>query len=189
MAVILDKLAKWDNKITTKIAAKSPQRMKLASFFAISGNAPPWFIICALLFIFDLFMSRNVNLLQMFLAAVCGITTTSIKYLTRRRRPDEVLSKQYAAVIDIWSFPSGHTGRMFSLGITLTLFYPRVGWVFLVWALAVAYGRIALQIHWFLDIVGGVVVGTIWAVIAYVLREKFFMLFTPISEWFPRILQ
>ncbi|MHA2309124.1 MAG: phosphatase PAP2 family protein [Candidatus Heimdallarchaeaceae archaeon] len=189
MVAILDKLSMWDKKITTKIAAKSPKRMKIASFFAISGNAPPWFIISLLLFVLDLFMSRNVNLLQMSLAAVCGLTTTSIKYLTRRRRPDEVLAKQYAAVIDNWSFPSGHTGRMFSLSITLSLFYPRVGWVFLIWAIAVAYGRIALQIHWFLDIVGGAIVGTIWATIGYVLRDKFFMLFTPISEWFPWILQ
>ncbi|MCG3227265.1 MAG: phosphatase PAP2 family protein [Candidatus Heimdallarchaeota archaeon] len=189
MVAILDKLSMWDKKITTKIAAKSPKRKKLASFFAISGNALPWFIISFLFFIFDLFMSRNVNLLQMFLAATCGLTTSSIKYLTRRQRPDEVLAKQYAADIDHWSFPSGHTGRMFSLAITLTLFYPRVGWVFLIWAIAVSYGRIALQIHWFLDIVGGAIIGTIWGVIGYVLREKFFMLFTPISEWFPRILQ
>ncbi|MCG3222347.1 MAG: phosphatase PAP2 family protein [Candidatus Heimdallarchaeota archaeon] len=189
MDAILDKFSKWDKTITTKIAAKSPKRMKLASFFAISGNAIPWFIVAFLFFIFDLFMSRNVNLLQMFLAAACGLTTSSIKFLIRRQRPDEELAKQYAVDIDNWSFPSGHAGRMFSLAITLTLFYPRVGWVFLIWAIAVCYGRIALQIHWFLDIVGGALIGSIWAVIGYVLREKFFVLFTPISEWFPQILQ
>ncbi|NPD90044.1 MAG: phosphatase PAP2 family protein [Asgard group archaeon] len=189
MTAILDELSVWDKKITRKIAANSSKQMKLASFFAISGNAPQWFIMSFMFFIFDLFMSRNVNLLQMSLAAACGLTTSMIKFLTRRKRPNEILAKSYAVDIDNWSFPSGHAGRMFSLAITLTLFYPRVGWVFLIWAIAVCYGRIALQIHWFLDIVGGATIGIIWAVIGYILREKFFVLFTPISEWFPQILK
>ena len=189
MTAFLEKLSMWDKEVTLKMAAKSPKRKKLASFLAISGNALPWFIISFLLFVFDLFMSRNVNLLQLFLAAVCGMTTSSIKYITRRQRPDERLAKSYAADIDYWSFPSGHAGRMFSLAITLTLFYPRVGWIFIIWALAVCYGRIALQIHWFLDIVFGALVGSIWAVIGFLLREKFFAIFNPISEWFPYILQ
>jgi undecaprenyl-diphosphatase len=189
MTAFLENISEWDKRTTKKMAAKSSKQMRYASFFAISGNALPWFILSFLLFVFDLFMSRNVNLLQLLLAAACGLTTSTIKYLSRRQRPDEILAKRYAADIDNWSFPSGHAGRMFSLAITLTLFYPRVGWVFLIWAIAVCYGRISLQIHWFLDIVFGALAGTIWALIGYFLRDKFFTILNPISEWFPQVLQ
>jgi len=99
MTALLENLSEWDKKTTKKIAAKTPKQMGLASFFAISGNALPWFILSFLLFVFDLFMTRNVNLLQLFLAAACGLTTSTIKYITRRQRPDEVLAKSYAADI------------------------------------------------------------------------------------------
>jgi undecaprenyl-diphosphatase len=187
MAAILDKFAEWDKIITTKIAAKTQKKMKLASFLAISGDFPPWLIISLLLFVLDLFIARNVNLLQLLLAGLCGITTSTIKFSTRRGRPDEILARQYATNIDNWGFPSGHAGRMFSLSLTLTFFYPRIGWVFIIWAIAVCYGRIALQIHWFFDIVFGAIAGSFWAIIGFVFRDKFFFLLNYISEWFPTI--
>lgn len=187
MAAILDKLVKWDNKVTSKIAAKTIRQKKIASFLAISGDFPPWFLISIILLVLDLFISRNVNLLQLLLAGFCGITTSSIKFMTRRGRPDEVLAKHYATDIDNWGFPSGHSGRMWSLSLTLTFFYPRIGWIFLIWAIAVCYGRIALKIHWFFDIVGGAIAGSFWAVIGYVFRDQFFKILIHIAELFPTI--
>ena len=77
------------------------------------------------------------------------------------------------------SFPSGHTATAFCMATIIVLVYPKLNklWQlsFFIIALAVAYSRIYLSQHYFLDIYVGAVVGILSSSIIYYYfyRHKF----------------
>lgn len=75
----------------------------------------------------------------------------------------------HVAGVELWtynSFPSGHTITAFSIALTLIyLFQPRRVWawtlVLFAWALSVGYSRMYLAEHFFRDVYGGAIIGTV----------------------------
>jgi membrane-associated phospholipid phosphatase len=67
------------------------------------------------------------------------------------------------------SFPSGHTATAFCMAAMLAMIWPRLrlGWLFFILALLVAYSRIYLSQHYFIDIYVGSIIGTASAVLVY----------------------
>lgn len=63
------------------------------------------------------------------------------------------------------AFPSEHTVIAFALAVTVFMHDRRVGWFFLVSALLIGIARVAANVHYPVDIVGGAFIGTIVAVI------------------------
>ena len=59
------------------------------------------------------------------------------------------------------SFPSGHTAAAFALATSVWLHNKKLGLFFITIALTIGVSRVLANVHWPLDIVGGVVVGTI----------------------------
>lgn len=76
------------------------------------------------------------------------------------------------------SFPSGHATTAMAVAF-MALFLTwgtnkaYLGWIVMVWALSVAYSRIYVGVHYPLDVVGGVLLGFICAVIVYLLLDHF----------------
>ena len=71
-------------------------------------------------------------------------------------------------MVDKFSFPSGHATRATMLALLFTLLSPLpfLLWIpFLAWAGAVAVSRVLLGRHHILDVVAGVVIGAVEAVI------------------------
>jgi undecaprenyl-diphosphatase len=98
--------------------------------------------------------------------AIAVLTTmiiiTSIKYMVRRERPNppgEFVTFQY----DAYSFPSGHAARLSALAASTIAFWPGLGWGLLIFALSVAVARVAIGIHYLIDIMVGLIVGAIVA--------------------------
>ncbi|MHA1258859.1 MAG: hypothetical protein ACTSRO_04320, partial [Candidatus Heimdallarchaeaceae archaeon] len=67
---ILKNLSDWDRKTTKKIVSISSKRIKFFEFIAISGNTMPWLLVSILFFVFDVFISRSLNLFQLALIVV-----------------------------------------------------------------------------------------------------------------------
>ncbi len=63
------------------------------------------------------------------------------------------------------SFPSQHTALAFALAVTIFMHDKRVGWFFLMSALAIGVARVLANVHYPIDIFGGAFLGTIVAVI------------------------
>ncbi|MHA1668443.1 MAG: phosphatase PAP2 family protein [Candidatus Heimdallarchaeaceae archaeon] len=167
MVLKLQKISDWDRKITNRFGVKTEKGKKIWSFFALSGNLQPWLVVSIIFFVFDLFMERSVNIYQLIVIFSAGICTTILKFSIRRKRPNEDIASKYIANADIWSFPSGHAGRMGSMAMFMVLFFPKIGWLFIIWGLAVGYARMTLKIHYFLDIVAGLIIGGIVGIIGY----------------------
>lgn len=65
------------------------------------------------------------------------------------------------------SFPSCHSVNMFAQAVLFCFFYPRLKWVFLIFASLIGFSRIYVGVHYPLDVLGGAVTGTIMALFVY----------------------
>lgn len=90
---------------------------------------------------------------------VAGTVTTALKWLFRRQRPPGEGLGFYTR-FDRHAFPSGHAGRSTCLTVLLTPLLPPWGFVPLAfWVGLIGLARVALQVHFASDILGGWVVG------------------------------
>ncbi|OBT16783.1 hypothetical protein A9264_10965 [Vibrio sp. UCD-FRSSP16_10] len=111
---------------------------------------------------------------SLFLA--CGLLAFAIElpiyWLTknsvRRRRPHE-LSARFTNFIepsDKYSLPSGHTAAATIMAINISMFFPSLAIFAVVWASLIALSRILLGVHFFSDIVAGMILGLVSALTA-----------------------
>lgn len=103
--------------------------------------------------------------------AVSGITANLIKVVACRPRPPMFI--QHAATawdvlgfqVDfMWnSFPSGHATTGLAIAVAGSAAYPRLKFVFWTVGIAIALGRIMLNVHYMSDVLAGSLLGTIAA--------------------------
>jgi len=103
-------------------------------------------------------------------AVLAGIAVPLLKYAFGLPRPPAVLSPEVIHVIGraykSGSFPSGHTAAAFAFAGVLSLYF-RSAWVMAATvgiAVGVGVSRMAVGVHWPLDVAGGAVVGWLCAV-------------------------
>ncbi|MBC7227708.1 MAG: phosphatase PAP2 family protein [Thermoflexales bacterium] len=90
---------------------------------------------------------------------LAGLTAGGLKRLVRRPRPDGPPDGLYPAH-DRYGFPSGHAVRVAAIAAALSPLVPC--WAALalaLWAIGVALSRVALGIHYLLDVLVGVLLG------------------------------
>jgi undecaprenyl-diphosphatase len=63
------------------------------------------------------------------------------------------------------SFPSGHTATSFACATVIAMLVPRAAPFVYLLALAIAYSRLYVGVHWPSDVLGGIVVGVVTALL------------------------
>lgn len=63
------------------------------------------------------------------------------------------------------AFPSQHTTLAFAVAVTIFMHDKKVGWFYLIGAIAIGVARILANVHYPVDILGGAFIGTLMAVI------------------------
>ncbi len=105
--------------------------------------------------------SRHALLVILVVAAV----VTTIKYLVRRRRPQSPWGGLYRKT-DPLSFPSGHAARGAALAV---LAWKMLPWPWPVpvtlWAVGLAWSRVAIGVHYPLDVLAGLALGALLALL------------------------
>ena len=66
-----------------------------------------------------------------------------------------------------YSFPSGHTSSSFAAALILTLRHKKVGWLAYIPAVLIAFSRIFLFVHYPTDVLAGILLGTLAALLTY----------------------
>jgi undecaprenyl-diphosphatase len=167
----LHQLAVLDREISAHLAIPRKARLPrlLALVAAHSGDSPLWLIgaIAALLWGNDAcWWGFGGRVLVGTLVA--GAVTTALKWLFRRQRPPGD-SLGFYSRFDRHAFPSGHAGRCACMAVLLTPLLPAWGIAPLgLWALLVGLARVALQVHFASDVVGGWITGLL---VGLVLQE------------------
>ncbi len=147
-----------------------------------SEVAIPLLVACVFMCFFK--KTRKVGITVAF-AIVLGTLFTNVilKNVCGRVRPYVSLSED--PVFMAWynfagahvesdnSFPSGHTTCAFEMGVALFLSMKKkkIAWIFPTLAAIVGFTRLYLCVHYFTDVVAGVIVGTFAAFLAYFIMK------------------
>lgn len=132
-----------------------------------------WIALCLILLIFPRTRKCGVAVgLSLILTTILG--NKIIKNIVCRPRP-------FAADTSVtllipqpgqYSFPSGHTSNSIAAAFSVFLFYKKPGIAALVLAGLIAFSRMYLFVHYPTDILGGIVLGIVDALIVRFLIKK-----------------
>ncbi len=135
-----------------------------AAFLAHSGDS--WFWVAGLFIMW--LTSRGIwhATSALFAGAIVfqACFVLAIKFLIRRQRPEGEWGKIYRKT-DPHSFPSGHAVRACMLavmawGLNLNPLY----WILTIWAPLMSLARIALGVHYLIDVIAGWILGFLIAI-------------------------
>lgn len=147
--------------------------MRLISALGDNGLATLTIVTAALLLI--KFQKRTEALVLFISVLGAKLISESIKFVVSRPRPDSSLVQKMVNAGNFDSFPSGHVLFFMGFyGFLLFLIFSKMRkglrkmlLVFFLMLLIAASGlsRIYLGAHWFSDVAGGYIAGTIWLVL------------------------
>ncbi len=177
----------WDQSLEQYIYL---HRYKDADSFLTWVTVNATYISFALLFLLVIFYFFNKKTIYLYVALnatlVNGITaliTGVLKVLTERSRPYKMDPLIETPLINSggYSFPSGHTTEVFALFFIIAFLLKNklIYSIYLFWAILIAYTRMAFGVHYPIDILGGIAVSGITAII--------WLKYQPIKKWFKQI--
>ena len=134
----------------------------------VLGNLPVWAVLVAILAAGALALRRIVAAELIGLSFASDLAAFTIKLLVERQRPDTAAA-EHVLGFDSFAFPSGHVVRAVALVAVLAwLAAPRRARLPLAVAggtlagLVMGYARVALNVHWPTDAIGGTLLGIGW---------------------------
>ena len=118
------------------------------------------------------FAPRYLGILDRIDYIKLNIQTTpelTLKNIICRLRPCNVFTNfpMLIARPTSYSFPSGHTSSSFAAALILTLRHKKVGWLAYIPAVLIAFSRIFLFVHYPTDVLAGILLGTLAALLTY----------------------
>jgi undecaprenyl-diphosphatase len=159
---VLQRLITLDRQLSARLAIPREARFYRASALvaAHSGDSPLWLSGGTAALIWGDAPWRDFGWRVLVGTLAAGTVTTVLKWLFRRQRPPGK-GRGFYTHFDRHAFPSGHASRCACMVVLLCpLFPPPWGLVLLpLWAGLVGLARVALQVHFVSDIVGGWLVG------------------------------
>lgn len=159
----LQRLVVLDQQMSARLAIPREARFLrwLALVAAHSGNSPFWLLGSIAALVWGNTIWQGLGWRALIGTAVAGAVTTILKWIFRRQRPPGE-GRGFYTRFDHHAFPSGHAGRAACIVTLLAPLLPPWGLALLIgWAGWVGLARIALQVHFVSDIVGGWVVGSL----------------------------
>lgn len=132
-------------------------------FMTRVGDGVPWFILCVFFLAINIYSGLALtisSIMQILLQVI-------IKRIFNRERPYEKYEDISHAMAppDKFSFPSGHTAGAFAIAFVFYYFFPILFVPMLVIASLIAFSRIYLGLHYPTDVLAGIVLGLISAII------------------------
>lgn len=119
---------------------------------------------------FKLPVWKNAGWQTLWSHALAGLGNNVLKHLIGRARPKfmHAGNTEFSPLSGSgWdSFPSGHSTASFAVAIVLAVRFPRIRWIILLLAMAVAASRVVRGSHFLTDVVGGAVLGMLVGMVA-----------------------
>ncbi len=147
-----------------RAASQRGDHLETQRFFAIVsrlGDGVFWYLVMLALPVLYGRPGLAVAVQMLAVGFVSLLIYKALKQTTGRRRPCEEFPdiRRHAPMLDLYSFPSGHT--MHAVGFTgiLMAYYPEIGIMVAPFALLVAWSRLVLGLHYPSDVVVGALIG------------------------------
>ena len=133
---------------------------KQMKFISSPFNTSGFIILIISLYIYNILNNNDIKLL-----VIITIYAIIIKLIFKRKRPYRACSDirnytgtEYNNIMDMYSFPSGHTVAATIFSLIMLSKYP-TEFIFNIVAILVGFSRIFLGVHYPSDIIGGMVFG------------------------------
>ena len=155
------RLRSFDQALTAPLVLpRTPRAARLvATGLAHSGDLPVWLLLLAAAWFLGGEEWKVRALVTAGGLALAEVTVVGIKMLIRRERPAGTDGLIYRKA-DPFSFPSGHAARAVLLSLlALRLGPPTAFFVILAWSPVMVLSRIAIGIHYVLDVLAGFALG------------------------------
>ncbi len=170
---MLDKLIQFDRQLEQYIYLHHPKDADSFLMWTTNRATLITFIFISILILMYFIKKNKAYLLAginiSLIIGLSALISNLIKLSTKRPRPYQIDEKILTPVIDSggYSFPSGHTTEVFALAMAVFLLFrnPFLRFFSFIWAIWIAYTRMALGVHYPLDILGGIFTGSITAYI------------------------
>ena len=151
-------------------AHRSPLLDALIVFFA--SYLPFLLVVAFVVFSFFLFphwKKRFFLFLGLFLSGIIarGIFVSIIRFFYHRPRPFLAFDIDPLFTSSSFSFPSGHASLFFALSFFLFFFSRKVGGLMLFLSFLVGVFRVVSGVHYPSDILGGIILGFLSALLVY----------------------
>jgi undecaprenyl-diphosphatase len=163
----LARIQRWDELLCIGVNRRARRRPVVLALQAVSwlGNGIFWYALMLGLLLADAQGAALPVLHMGFVGAVCTCCYKMVKHTTVRHRPYEVnpLVLAGAAVLDRFSFPSGHTLHAVAFSLVACSHYPELGMLLWPFTLLTALSRVALGLHYPSDVIVGGVLGAMIA--------------------------
>jgi undecaprenyl-diphosphatase len=180
---ILELDARLSNRL--RVAEQPGLLRNIAVFFAHSGDSWFWGLGLILLWVFtnDPAWKKWAVVLLGGISVLAALVM-ALKFTIRRRRPEGEWGGIYRNT-DPHSFPSGHAARAFLIAVIATGLSPAwTGILLCAWAPLVSLARVAMGVHYVSDVLAGMLVGVVAAVITLELYPPAFAWLNS-WLWFP----
>lgn len=140
---------------------------------ALGNGGLVWILGAIVLLFFK--KTRRCGILMLVSMAVCFVVgNMCIKNLVQRPRPCQI-DTTVPLLIPVpseYSFPSGHTLHGFTAATIIFLHNRKAGIAALLLAAVIAFSRMYLFVHFPTDILGGLILGVLAAVLVYYVYGK-----------------
>ena len=174
MFAIIDKITNCDKIIFNKTFELSQKTIKTKKFFKFiswTANGPLYPLISIFIFFYNTKIGFEVLKIGFIGFSIELPLYLIIKNSIKRQRPK--VSKEYQQEfhkIDVFSFPSGHTGGAFLVAYLLSNFFPYLSLFLFFWASLVGLSRVYTGVHYPTDII----FGGVWGILCGIITLIFF---------------
>jgi undecaprenyl-diphosphatase len=161
----LRKLLETDAQLSARLAVPDGLPRWLSIIVAHSGDSPLWLAAGTSALLWGIPFWKALGLRVLLANLIGSAVSAGLKFLFRRTRPPGPPSGLYAR-FDQHAFPSGHATRLGCMIATLVpVLPPWAAGLLVIWSLLVGLLRVALQIHYLLDIIAGMAIGGLIGVV------------------------
>ncbi|RMG36013.1 MAG: phosphatase PAP2 family protein [Methanobacteriota archaeon] len=157
--MMLARILDFDQSVSSSIAATFRSISGVLRYVKYTANQSSYWMVIIFLWFFAKMKIMAILYLTVTIIAVTVILMP-LKLNIRRKRPRDKIQNSH--IFDAYSFPSGHATRV-GLIATFSILYgtePLISSILLIWAVLISLERIVSEEHYFLDVLTGILLGT-----------------------------
>lgn len=166
-----ERIMRWDLQVClrfNRICRRVSWRL-LFRCVSVLGDGMAWYALMAFLLLRDRDAAVAPVLHMVMVGLVCTVAYKWLKKRTLRPRPYQTHAdiEHFAAPLDSYSFPSGHTLHAVAFTFVALVYYPGLVWLLLPFTLLIALSRVVLGLHYPSDVLVGAVLGALLAATSF----------------------